>query len=167
LSPTESLVIRCARPEDAARLADIAEQAWQPVWREVRRQLGDELFEQLHHEAIAHKRRDVVTHALAYPHWFFVAERDGQIVGFMGVRLNMGRDRVVAEIGNNAVDPPVQGQGIATRLYTHALDYFREHGQRYVILTTGLDDAHAPARRAYEKTGMRQACPGVKYILKL
>ena len=160
-------VIRSPRPEDAERLADIAEQAWQPAWREFRRQLGDGLFEQLYPDAVERKRRAVVDHAVNHPDWFFVAELDGRIVGFLGARLNTGRDSVVAEIGNNAVDPAWQDRGIAARLYEHAMASFRLRGQKYVVVVTGLDDSHAPARRAYEKTGMRQACPSVQYIGEL
>jgi GNAT superfamily N-acetyltransferase len=167
LTQNDELVVRNARPEDAERLADIAEQAWQPVWREFRRQLGDQLFEQLHPEAVEKKRRNVIDHAVNSPEWFFVAEHKGRIVGFVGLRLNTGRDRVVALIGNNAVDPAMQGQGVATRLYEYAVAYCREQGQKYMVLGTGLDDAHAPARRAYEKVGMRQACPSVQYIKAL
>ena len=83
------------------------------------------------------------------------------------MRLNQGPDRVIAEIGNNAVDPAHRGRGIGPRMYEHALAFFREHDQKYVELVTGLDDAHAPPRRAYEKVGMRQACPSVKYVVEL
>ncbi len=167
MTDSGEFVIRHPRPEDAERIADIAEQAWQPVWREFRRQLGDELFEQMYPDATQRKRREVTEHARKWPEWFFVAEAEGHVVGFLGVRLNKGPDRVVAEIGNNAVDPARRGRGIAQRMYEHALALFREHGQKYVELVTGLDDAHAPARRAYEKAGMRQACPSVKYTMEL
>ncbi|MBN1347161.1 MAG: GNAT family N-acetyltransferase [Phycisphaerae bacterium] len=163
----DEITIRTARPEDAERLADIAEQAWQPVWRESRRQLGDELFEQLHPDAVERKRRAVAEHVTDYPAWCFVAEGGGRVVGFLCARLNAGRDGIVAEIGNNAVDPALRGQGIAPKLYEHAMALFRERGQRYVVLTTGLDDAHAPARRAYEKVGMTPVCPTVQYVRAL
>ena len=160
-------MIRNARPEDAGRLAEIAEAAWQPVWAEFRRQLGDGLFEQLYPDAVGAKREQVIDHATHHPDWFFVAESAGRVVGFVGVRLNMGPDRVTAEIGNNAVDPVVRGRGIGPGLYEHAMAYFREHGQTHVMVVTGLDDAHAPARRAYEKVGLKQACPMVSYIAEL
>lgn len=163
----DRLAIRNAVPDDAERIADIAERAWQPVWREFRRQLGDELFDQLHPDAVQRKRDDVVWHATEHPELFFVAEFDGQVVGFVGVHSHTGRDGVVGEIGNNAVDPSFQGRGIATKLYEHALAFLRREGQKYVVLTTGLDQAHAPARRAYEKVGLRQACPTVNYVCEL
>ena len=43
----------------------------------------------------------------------------------------------------------------------------REEGAEYVCVTTGGDDGHAPARRAYESVGFREFLPSRRYFKKL
>ena len=38
-------------------------------------------------------------------------------------------------------------------MYRHVLKHFRSAGLRFALVETGLDDAHIPARRAYEGVG--------------
>ena len=73
----------------------------------------------------------------------------------------------IGEIGNNAVHPDCQGQGIAQRLYAYAFERLRERGMRYVKVGTGGDPAHAPARRAYQKAGFDVSLPHVEYYREL
>jgi hypothetical protein len=49
------------------------------------------------------------------------------------------------------------------RRYEHALDRLREGGMRFARVGTGLDPAHAPARRAYKKAGFSIQLPSVEY----
>ena len=46
-------------------------------------------------------------------------------------------------------------------MYRFVLDHFRRLGLRYAHVDTGLDDAHIPARRAYEAVGFDRAVPSV------
>lgn len=39
-------------------------------------------------------------------------------------------------------------------------------GMKYATVSTGLDDGHAPARRAYEKMGFSKNLPSVKYYME-
>jgi hypothetical protein len=48
-------------------------------------------------------------------------------------------------------------------MYRHVLQHFREQRLRFAHVDTGLDDAHIPARRAYEAVGFDRAVPGVEY----
>jgi hypothetical protein len=48
-------------------------------------------------------------------------------------------------------------------MYRHVLDHFREQGLRFAHVDTGLDDAHIPARRAYEAAGFDRQVPTVDY----
>ena len=48
-------------------------------------------------------------------------------------------------------------------MYQHVLKYFRDKGLRFAHFDTGLDDAHIPARRAYESVGFDRKVPGVEY----
>jgi len=88
-----------------------------------------------------------------------------QIAGFVTFRLD--EETRVGEIGNNAVHPDWQGHGVASRLYEEVLAIFRHHGMRVAKVTTGLDDAHAPARAAYRKAGFSAAVPSVTMYREL
>ena len=79
----------------------------------------------------------------------------------------MFHDRKVAEIGNNAVSPAHQGHGIGEQMYVFVLERMREAGMKAAVVTTGGDDAHAPARRAYEKVGFSGAVPSLEYHIEL
>ena len=48
-------------------------------------------------------------------------------------------------------------------MYRHVLHRFRELGLRFAHVDTGLDDAHIPARRAYEAVGFDRTVPDVDY----
>ena len=48
-------------------------------------------------------------------------------------------------------------------MYRHVLEHFRRLGLRFAHVDTGLDDAHAPARHAYEAVGFDRRVPGIDY----
>jgi len=52
-------------------------------------------------------------------------------------------------------------------MYAAALERMRAQGMRYARVRTGLDEAHAPARRAYTKAGFDIAIPSVEYYRSL
>jgi hypothetical protein len=52
-------------------------------------------------------------------------------------------------------------------MYSFVLNYMREAGMKSAVVTTGGDEAHAPARRAYEKAGFSGAVPSFEYHIKL
>jgi ribosomal protein S18 acetylase RimI-like enzyme len=65
------------------------------------------------------------------------------------------------------VDPDCGLKGIGQQMYGAVFDYFRAHGMTYAQVQTGLDDAHARARRAYERAGFDIAHQDVTYYRKL
>lgn len=100
-----------------------------------------------------------------HPEWVEVGESSGDVVAVVTYRLD--RQRKIGTIGNNGVDPRYQGRGIGTAMYQHVLDLFRQAGMRYADVETGLDDAAAPARHAYEKVGFRPLNTSVHYFQEL
>jgi GNAT superfamily N-acetyltransferase len=93
-----------------------------------------------------------------------LAELDGGVVGF--VHYELRPDKLSAKLGLNAVHPGWQRRGIAAKLYTRVFDILRAEGMKFVQVGTGGDDAHIPARRAYEKSGFTPI-PVVHYFKKL
>lgn len=92
-----------------------------------------------------------------------VCEHEGQIVGFITWRIN----GTVAEICNNAALPGSGLKGIGQMMYQHVFDHARQAGARLVQVTTGLDPAHAPARRAYERAGFEKHLDYTTYFMEL
>jgi ribosomal protein S18 acetylase RimI-like enzyme len=93
----------------------------------------------------------------------WVAEENGNVVGFTAVCL---RTPTFAEIYMIAVDPDFQRRGVATALTDAAVDWMRARGVTVAMVETGGDPGHAPARRAYEKSGFK-LLPVARYFKKL
>ena len=92
----------------------------------------------------------------------YVALVDGEVAGF--IHYSVGGDGISAEVGNNAVSSRFRGRGIAQRMYSFIEEKMREEGVKYVTVVTGLDEGHAPARRAYEKAGFDKGLESVRYF---
>ena len=95
----------------------------------------------------------------SHPDQVWVLERDGDVFGYVSFWLFPERN--YGHIDNNAVRADEAGQGWGTFMYSCVLDYFRDLGLRFAHVDTGLDDAHIPARRAYEAVGFDRAVPSV------
>lgn len=140
--------------------------AWQPVFESSREIVGGDLFDLIYTDPDARKREQVSGACRADdPRQVWVAETNDEIVAF--IIVHMYHDRKVAEIGNNAVSPEYQGHGVGTQMYEFVLERMREAGIKAAIVTTGGDDAHAPARRAYEKAGFLGPVPSLEYHIEL
>jgi len=154
--------VRSVRQEDFPRIFEIAIESWSAIHDTYSREyLGQEL-----HDAVFAGWQDRLCSDL--PVWMkrgFVYETDGMIAGFAGFMVSAGGK--YANLGFNAVDPAMRGQGIAQKLYAHVFDRMREEGLEYVMVHTGLDSAHAAARRAYEKAGFGHTVPHIDYYRAL
>jgi ribosomal protein S18 acetylase RimI-like enzyme len=96
-----------------------------------------------------------------HPDQLWVLERDGDVFGF--VSFWVFAEKSYGHIDNNAVRSDQAGRGWATFMFRHLLDHFRARGLRFAHVDTGLDDAHIPARRAYEAVGFDRTVPVVDY----
>jgi ribosomal protein S18 acetylase RimI-like enzyme len=94
----------------------------------------------------------------------WVAREGSRTVGFMALKLHI-KDRM-GEIYMIAVDPDVQRRGIAAALTNQALAWFKQAGMTTVMVETGGDPGHGPARRTYESAGFR-LFPVARYFKKL
>lgn len=159
-------VIRPATLDDIPAIREIGELAWTPVFEEMRRRLGQELFDLTRPRGVKAKPDQLEEFVRCYLAWTIVTEVDGLVAGF--ATWHPCRDAPgLAELSNNAVHPDFQGRGIARRQYLFLFEEMRQQGCRYVRVTTGLDDAHAPARKAYEAVGFDRELPVVTYYREL
>jgi ribosomal protein S18 acetylase RimI-like enzyme len=157
--------IRDLVPDDVDAIVAIALAAWEPIYRFFRQEMGADLFQTVFPDWRAEKARQVETACRpGSGARVCVAEQGGEVVGFATYYANRPG---VGEIGNNAVRPDRQGQGIGPQMYGYIFERLRELGVRYVKVSTGGDPAHAPARSAYRKAGFEIALPGVDYYRAL
>jgi ribosomal protein S18 acetylase RimI-like enzyme len=126
---------------------------------------GSELFSLLIPDQDVAKEEQIKEHVLNHPDWIYICEENGKIVGF--VTFSIERGRKIGQIGNNAVDPECGLKGIGQQMYAEVFRRFKDEGMLYAQVTTGLDDTHAPARRAYERAGFNIKKEDVTYFKRL
>jgi mycothiol synthase len=106
------------------------------------------------------------------PAGFFLAERDGRMVGFhwtkihpIGPALGSGEPAAargpVGEVYVIGVDPDEQGTGLGRALTLTGLRYLRDRGMPAVMLY--VDDENTAAIRLYESLGFSRAASDVMY----
>ena len=152
--------IRRAKAEDKARVSEIARDAWRAIFEGFKAQLGDEIYGTVYADDPLEKKAEAVRASLDSG-MCFVAEYEGEVVGFATFMIN-GK---VGMLSNNAV--ALRGHGIAGMLHDRVFEEFKSRGCTVAGVTTGLDEAHAPARRAYEKDGFTNSIETVMYYKKL
>lgn len=157
-------VLRDAREADLPRIDALTVAAYAPIQASYVSMLGEECYQSTRPEPaqtweerkIAQNRRLFAEH----PDRLWVLD-DGAVFGY--VTFWLFPEQRYGHIDNNAVDAARAGQGWATFMYRHVLDRFRELGLRFAHVDTGLDDAHIPARRAYEAVGFDRRVPTIDY----
>jgi ribosomal protein S18 acetylase RimI-like enzyme len=102
---------------------------------------------------------DVRAHAAGV----FVAEDEGEVVGYVTTRLD--RWGKVGQVANFAVRRDRQGQGIGRRLIEHALDYFREQGMLLARIETLVQNDRC--MDFYPKLGFREVARQVYFAMRL
>lgn len=152
--------IRYASASDKERVSEIARDAWRDIFEGFREQLGEEIYNTVYAGDPLEKKAAAVRDSLDEG-MCFVAEYDGEVVGFATYVIN-GK---VGMLSNNAV--ALRGHGIAGMLHERVFEEFKSHGCTVAGVTTGLDAAHAPARRAYEKDGFTNSVETVMYYKKI
>ncbi len=156
-------IIRRATAEDAEAIAAIAVAEWEAIYQGFRQQLGDELFNIQYGDYREKKRAAVLSNLKNAA--MYVTELEGRVVGF--ICFFYDGETGIGTISNNAVSGEVRGHGIGGRQYEFVFDTLREMGAKCVKVGTGLDEAHAPARRAYEKAGFDRSLSSITYYKML
>ena len=158
-----SVVIVPAGEEHLEEACRIAVEAWGTIHESYSERIGEEM-----HDAIFSDWERAKTDSVKYGLMSgrgFVALVDGKVAGFISYKVD--ECKKLGEILANAVSGKFRGLGIGSRMYEFVLSEMRKEGMKYATVSTGLDDGHAPARRAYEKMGFEKNLPSVKYFMEL
>ena len=150
--------------EDAEHVYNIAKNAWFPIYDQRRGVLDSDIFYSLHKDGPIHKAKSVKEWCIKNPNKVAIAEFKGQVAGFVTWE-KINSDTV--ELCNNAVSPKAHKKGIASTMYTWFLKEMKKRGFSYTFVFTGLDPAHEPSRKAYEKVGFSMPIELVRYYKKL
>lgn len=158
--------IREWNENDLERVMAITVAAWTPVYDGYRKALGPAIFDAVHADWEERKKRSIL-HSCRQGGGVavYVVEIEGDVAAFIGYRIDT--ERKCGVIGDNAVDPAYQGRGIASEMYRFVLGKMKERGMTVAAVVTGGDEAHIPARRAYEKVGFDKVVPSVRYYMRL
>ena len=158
-------VLRHAGHDDFAAVDSLTVESYRPIFESFLAMLGEDCYEAVHPEPeLTWEERKIQQNRRLYDEHadrLWVLEEGGEVFGFVSFWLLP--EKSYGHIDNNGLRSDRVGQGWATFMYRHVLDHFRKQGLRFAHVDTGLDDAHIPARRAYEATGFDRLVPTVDY----
>ena len=144
------MTVRPYQPADQEAVVRLALRAWEPVFASIRDSLDPAVYGVFYPDGWrSHQRADVEAALADQDVW--VAERGGAVAGFVSVVLHPDDD--LGEIHMVAVDPGHQKGGVGAALTDHAVAQMRKSGAKVVMVETGADPGHGPARRLYERSG--------------
>jgi ribosomal protein S18 acetylase RimI-like enzyme len=128
--------------------------AWQPVFESLEAAMGPDLFRAFYRNDWREAQRGAVESVCSDENvHVWVASEQARIAGFVALKVHP-EDRM-GEIYMIAVDPDFQRHGIASKLTSHSVEWFENAGMSIVMVETGGDPGHAPARATYEASGFR------------
>jgi len=162
-SRRETFEIRPYQEADLESVMQIVEIAWAPIYAGYREAMGDELYFAFYPDWKARKRSYMEKHLAKGT--TFVTLDGARIIAFCSYNHEPGA--VTGEVADNGVHSDYLGRGIGSAQNRWIMATLQELGVKYVRVHTGLDDAHAGARRAYEAAGFDHSVPSVIYYRKL
>lgn len=156
-----SCTIRLYRPDDLTRIRAITVEGFDGVSidRNIERQFGPIAGR----DWAERKAREVALDCAAQPDGVFVAEADGQVVGYVTCLLNDFAS--IGRIPNLAVTERYRGQGIASALIRHALDWMTSRGMALAKIETLVQNERGQS--LYPKLGFTEVARQIHYVMPL
>jgi GNAT superfamily N-acetyltransferase len=154
-------------PYEESKLDEIVRlslRAWEPVFDSLERAMDRDVYCELHPDWRVTQRAAVESVCGDSRITVWVASEESRVIGFVALKLHV--ENRMGEINMIAVDPDFQRRGVATALTKHSIEWFKDAGMSVVMVETGGDPGHEPARHAYESAGFR-LLPIARYFKKL
>ena len=158
-------MIRPFQQEDLEPMIKIAYRAWENIFKGFREQLGDEIYNLMYGTKYQDKAYQLTEWTKKYPDQCLICERNGKVAGF--VTFAFGYETGIGLLLNNAADPDSGERGVGQEMYAAVFERMKQEGMKLITVNTGLDEGHAPARRAYERAGFQTHLDSVTYIKML
>ena len=156
--------MRKYREEDLLKVMEIANIAWRSIRKMSREALGDSIADILNPAGDDLSKGLQVKAQIESGNWgIAVCEHEGELVGFITYSIN----GLFGEICNNGALTSTGLKGIGQTMYKFVMDEFRKANVKVVKVTTGLDWAHEPARKAYERAGFKKHLDSTTYYMEL
>ena len=144
------------RPQQRQALLDLSLRAWAPVFPLMEQDVPAFVYRSFYPEGWRQRQAADLTEVLD-------GEPDGVDVAVLD-RLHP-EDRM-GEVYIVVVDPDYQRRGIGRALMNHSMERARAAGMAMVMVETGGDRGHTPARATYEGLGF-QRWPVARYFKDL
>ena len=155
------MLIRSFRPDDLPTLKRIMVEAFRGVSID---EATERLFGPINgHDWQWRKARHLDEDLLHDPHGIFVAEIEGQIVGF--ISRWQDHDAGIGHIPNLAFVPEWRGKGLGRRLIDYALGDFRRSGLTHAKIETL--EQNAIGTHLYTSPGFREVARQIHFVCKL
>ena len=153
------------RPEHLASVLALSKRAWEPVFSKLQGSAEAFVLNAFYPNGWWERQKaDIEGLVEDGQTQIWVAQHDGVVVGFVGVRLHPEDD--MGELYILAVDPSHQRKGVGTALMNFAFDRIKDSGMAMVMVETGDDPGHAPSRATYERNGFKR-WPVARYFREL
>lgn len=155
------MVIRPVRDDDLAELRRITVEGFDgtAIDQHVEHALGILSGHDWRWRKARHVDEDVAANSAGV----FVADEDGQVLGFVSTRLDYESGK--GRIPNLAVDAKMQGRGIGRQLIEHALNYFRKEGMSFVMIETMANNS--VGQHLYPACGFVEVGRQIHYALAI
>jgi len=155
------------KPFESNHLEDIVQlslKAWRPVFDSLKNALKEDVYEELYPNGWELSQKEAVEAACESSKYRVrVTSYPDVIAGFIAVTHHKEK---LGEIFMIALDPDYQRKGIATHLTNFAINWMKKSGMTIVMVETGADPGHYPARKTYEKLGFNMI-PISRYYQKI
>ena len=152
-------------PSHHDAIIELSIRAWTPVFPLMKKEIPDYVYGAFYPDGWKQRQvADISATCRDSETNVWVALTDGEMSGYVGVRIH--EEDSMGEIYVIAVDPDYQRQGICSALMSFAFGWLRRQGLAMVMIETGGDEGHAPARAAYENAGFERY-PVARYFRNL
>ncbi|QHC65495.1 GNAT family N-acetyltransferase [Rathayibacter sp. VKM Ac-2759] len=152
-------------PDDRDDLLALALRAWEPVFPLTEDAVPPFVYRAFYPDGWrARQYADLAAVLDGEPGNVDVARLDSRAAGWVCTRTHP--EDSMGEVYVLAVEPALQRQGVGRALLAHALERSRAAGMSMVMVETGDDPGHEPARRAYEAEGFER-WPVARYFKDL
>jgi len=153
--------IRVYRPADLETLRQLTVEAFNGV--SIDQNIEKRFGRVNDHDWQWRKARQVDADVSAHVAGLFVAEEEGQIVGFVTTRVDP--EAGIGQIPHLVIAAGRRGQGLGKKLIHHALDWFRSLGLTHAKIETL--DQNATSQHLFPACGFTEVARQIHYFMDL